>query len=128
MADYGSTSVIVRYGEVSDFSDNLLNRALAYTSTTCVENTTHTFTASTAQYTVYTDSFTTVETVAIKNKGSIAVEVEWVSLAPVNGATTNRQLLGAGAVMLLPSLTVASNLKFDTNSSSTEVEVIIYGT
>jgi hypothetical protein len=129
MADYASTHVIVRYGEVSDYSDNLLNRALTYDSTTATAPLGPVrLTATTSGVTVDLATFTAAETIAIKNIGSVDVEVRWTSLAPVTGSTANKQLLNAGRLLTLPSATLANDVVLITNSSSSECEVVAFGT
>lgn len=129
MADYGQTQVAVRYGEQSDYSDKLLNRVLVYNSTTAVEVQSHIFTASETAYTIDLGGFTTIQTIVVHNRGSTnAVEAQWSSAAPVSGATANKQLIGAGGILVLPSATVGNDLILDCAAGlTTEVEVLIYG-
>jgi hypothetical protein len=130
MADYASTSVTIRYGEVSDYSDKMVNRGLTYDSTTATAvYGPQRIVATTGGVTIDLAGFTAIESITIQNLSStVDVEVRQQSLAPVTGTTANKLLLNAGRVMVLPSATVANDIVLITQASSAECEVIIYGT
>ncbi len=130
MADYASTTVVLRYGEQSDYSDNILNRGLECDSTTATAvSGPQRITATSTGVTIDLAGFTAVESIAIQNlSSSVNVEVRYTSLAPVTGSTANKVLLNAGRILVLPSATIANDIVLITSSTSAECEYVAYGT
>ena len=130
MADYGQLTVTMRYGEVSDYSDQLINKSQVYNSTSVTAPYgPQRITATSTGVTIDLAGFTTAESIAIQNlSSSVSVEVRWTSLAPVTGSTANKTLLNAGRILVLPSATIANDIVLITSASSAECEYMAMGT
>jgi hypothetical protein len=127
MVDYSKTTTTVRYGEVSDYSDNLVNRSSTFESTTDTKFTEQQFGALTTGTTISLAVFTTLSAVKLLNKDPANyVTVTYRTGAGV--ATTQTMKLLAGQDALLRDVTAATSLVFTANTATVEVELIAVGT
>lgn len=126
MTDYSRSTTTLRYGETSDYSDNLVNRATTFEATTNTRFTEQQFSALTTGTTISLASFTTLSVLHLTNKDT-ANYVTVTYRTGAGAATTQTMKLLAGEDTLLRDVTAATSLVFTANTATVEVELVGFG-
>lgn len=130
MADFSSLSLVVKYGEVSDYSDGVLSRSFTKTSTTPTKVQQYLVSAALVGdggTTLDLSSFATVQALVLKNKDATNF-VTATYRSSAGAATDQKQKLLAGQYVVLTDITIASDLLLVADTAALDCEVLVIGT